>query len=57
MDFMIIEKENKGNIVLGRSLLKTVGCLINDRHGYINIYAPIRWKLNFPTRVKYVLVE
>ena len=39
VDFMIMEKEEQGNIVLGRSLLKMVGCLINVRHGYINRYA------------------
>ena len=57
MNFMVIEKGNQGNIVLGRSLLKTVGCLINVRHGYINLYAPIRGRFNFPKHVKDVLVE
>ena len=57
VDFMITEKEEQGNIVLGRSLLKTVGCLINVRHGYINLYAPIRGNFDFPKCVKDVLVE
>ena len=57
VDFMIMEKDEQGNIVLGRSLLKTVGCLIKMRHGYINLYAPIRGNFNFPKRVKDALVE
>ena len=57
IDFMIMDKEEQGNIVLGRSLLKTVGCLINVRQGYINLYAPIRGNFNFPKHFKDALVE
>ena len=56
IDFMIMDKEEQGNIVLGRSLLKTVGCLINVRHGYINLYAPLRGKFQFPKRFNDVLI-
>ena len=34
-----------------------MGCLINVRHGYINLYAPIRGNFNFPKRVKDDMVE
>ena len=57
VDFMIMEKGDQGNIVLGRSFLKTVGCIINVRFGFLDFYAPIRGKIAFPKRIKDVLIE
>ena len=57
VDFMIMEKVDQGNIVLGRSFLKNVGCIINVRFGFIDFYAPIRGKLAFSKHIKDVLIE
>ena len=48
VDFMIMEQGNQGNIVLGRSFLKIVGCIINVTFGFISFYATIRGKFAFP---------
>ena len=53
---MVLEKF-QGNIVLGRSFLKTAECFINIKDGFLRLNASINQKMFFPCKVKDELTE
>ena len=56
IDFIILEKF-QGNIVLGRSFLKTAECFINVKYGFVRLHASINRKMFFPCKVKMSLLR
>ena len=53
---MVLEKF-QGNIVLGRSFLKTAECFINVKYGFMRLNASINRKMFFPCKVKDEIIE
>ena len=55
-DFFVLESCPQGNIVLGKSFLKSAGALINVKRGFIHFCSPINRRFKFPINDKDVLM-
>ena len=57
VDFLVLESKAQGNIVLGRSFLRSVGAIIDVKKGCIRSRFPIKGRFSFPLKQKEVLIE